>query len=163
MKAGEEVLVKAYKADGACYRWWTATVEAVYEDEVVTFSPAGHRVEDPEGGWTSQQAIRAHYWPNKWMCLLEVYAPDGSLEEVFVNLNSPVVVAGSTMGFTDYELDVSRVLPEDAVVVDQDEFAEAAVKYGYPEEFQRFCHQVITEAVELANGWSAKVMPYQKG
>jgi protein associated with RNAse G/E len=159
METGDKVLVKAYKSDGTCYRWLHATVEAVDTDKVVTITPVGHRVEGTHGVWASQHAIRVFYWLDRWYSLLEVYAPDGRLEEIFVNINSPVEIEGLQLRFTDYELDVSRKLPHEAVVVDEDEFQEAASKYGYSEEFQRACYQVVREAFEVANSWVAKGMP----
>jgi len=38
-----------------------------------------------------------------------------------------------------YKLDVSRKLPNRAQIVDEDEFQEAANKYGYSAEFQLYC------------------------
>jgi len=37
---------------------------------------------------------------------LEVYRPDGELEEIYVNIGSPVEVTGLQLHITDYELDV---------------------------------------------------------
>jgi protein associated with RNAse G/E len=159
MQIGERVQVRAYKSDGTCYRWWYATVEAVETDKVVVITPVGHRVEDVGGAWASGYAIRAFYWLNRWYSLLEVYAPDGRLEEVYVNISSPVEVEDSQMRFTDYELDVSRKPPHGARIVDEEEFLEAASKYGYSKEFQRACYQAAREAIGVANRWVAKGMP----
>lgn len=101
MRIGERVLVSAYKSDGTCHRWWYATVEAVEPDRIVCISPVGHRVEGTRGAWASQQAIRVFYWLDRWYSLLEVYAPDGKLEEICVSISSPVEIEGSQMRFTD--------------------------------------------------------------
>ncbi|MGD2205979.1 MAG: DUF402 domain-containing protein [Anaerolineae bacterium] len=155
MQIDETVTVRAYKSDGTRYRWWQATVEAVAPDQIILVTPAGHRVEDISGGWTSQWAIRAYYWPGRNYSLLEVYTPDGQLNEIYVNINSPVEIEDSVIRFTDYELDVSRKPPHPARIVDEDEFQEAAVKYGYSDEFQQTCYRVVREAVEVANRWVA--------
>jgi protein associated with RNAse G/E len=159
MEIGDRVLVRAYKSDGTSCRWWHATVEAVEPDRIVSISSVGHRVEGTRGVWVSQHAIRVFYWLDRWYSLLEVYAPDGTLEEIFVNISSPVEIEGSQMKFTDYELDVSRKLPHEAVMVDEEEFQEAASEYGYSEEFWLACHQVAREAIDVANSWEAKGMP----
>jgi protein associated with RNAse G/E len=147
MQTGSQVQVKAYKSDGTCYRWWTATVETVEPDVIVTTTPAGHRAHDIDGGWRSQWAIRSYYWPERWYSVLEVYLANGKLVEIYVNINSPV------------ELDVSRELPRKARLVDEDEFQEAAPKYGYSAEFQQTCYRVAKEAIEVANNWVARGMP----
>jgi protein associated with RNAse G/E len=159
----ERIQIRAYKSDGTCYRSWYARVEAVTTSKVVTVTPAGHRVEGQHEGWTSRHAIRSHYWLDRWYTLLEAYAADGTLEEIYVNINSPVEIEGSGLRFTDYELDVSRELPQDARIVDEDEFLQAAREYGYSEAFQQACYATAREAVDLANRWEAKGMPATEG
>ena len=159
IKSGNRVQVKAYKSDGTCYRWWTATAESVTADELVLVTPAGHVIEDPSGDFASAHALRSYYWPGLWYCLLEAYTPDGELAEVYVNINSPIEVEGLQASFTDYELDVSRRPPGEAELVDEDEFQQAAAEYGYSEEFQRACYQAAREALDLANRWVARGMP----
>ncbi len=159
LKAGERVQVKAYKSDGTCYRWWYATVEAVETDRIILVTPVGHRVEDPCGGWSSQHAIRSYYWLDRAYSLLEAYTADGQLDEIYINIGSPAQLGDGEISFTDYELDVSRTPPHRACIVDQDEFREAASRFGYPEEFQQACYEVADEALELANRWAARGMP----
>ena len=159
MQIGDSVQVKAYKSDGACYRWWTATVESVGPDELVLVTPLDHLVEASGVSWVSKYAIRGYYWPGKWYSLIEAYTPDKNLSEVYVNISSPVEIGDSQVRFTDYELDVSRRPPGEAELLDEDEFQQAAVEYGYSEEFQRACYEVAQEAIELANRWVARGMP----
>jgi protein associated with RNAse G/E len=87
LQVGERVQVRAYKADGRLYRWWSATVEAAGEDEVVLVTPPGHRVEDPSGGWVSRYSIRSYFWPGRWYSLLEVYLPGGGGAEAGPDLS----------------------------------------------------------------------------
>jgi len=159
MKIGERVQVKAYKSDGTCYRWWYATVEAVEADQVVLITPVGHRVEGIGGGWASKYAIRAYYWPDEWFSLAEVFVASGRLVEIYVNISSLVEMEDSQLWFTDYELDVSRMPPDEARIEDEDEFLEAVSKYGYSEEFQQACYRVAREALGVANRWVAGGMP----
>jgi protein associated with RNAse G/E len=158
-KPGDRVHVRAYKAGGTCYRWWTAIVEIANPDELVLVTPVGHLIEDPGDSFVSPNALRVFYWPGKWYSLLEAYAPDGKLVEIYVNISSPVETDGLQMCFTDHELDVTRRPPGEAELVDEDEFQEAAIEYGYSEEFQRACYAAAREALDLANGWVARGMP----
>lgn len=122
MQVGDRIQVRAYKSDGTCYRWWYATVESVETDRIVVINPVGHRVDDISGAWASECAIRAFYWLNRWYSLIKMYAPTGGLEEIHVNISSPVEVADKQMRFTDYELDISRKPPLKARIVDGDDF-----------------------------------------
>jgi protein associated with RNAse G/E len=159
MRRGDRVHVRACKSDGTCYRWWTATVESAAPDELVLVTPVGHLIEDPNGNFVSGHALRSYYWPGKWYSLLEAYTPGGELVEIYVNISSPVQVTDSLVCFTDYELDVSRIPPGEAELMDEDEFQEAVLVYGYSEEFQQACYQVAAEAIDLANRWVGRGMP----
>jgi protein associated with RNAse G/E len=159
LQSGEQIQVKAYKSDGTCYRWWSATIEATEDDMIITVAPVGKRVEDRRGGWISEVAIRTFYWRDRLYSLLEVYTPSGQLGEIYVNINSLVQVAPGQLAYIDYELDVVLQPPGVARIVDQDEFAEAVIQYGYSDEFQQICYQAAHQAVNLAHGWVARGMP----
>jgi protein associated with RNAse G/E len=158
-QVGQQISVRALKADGTCYRWWQAAVEAVEPARVVLVTPPGHRVESLQGGWTSANAVRTYYWLKRWYSLLEVYTPAGELVEVYVNINSPAEISSTALSFTDYELDVQRLAGDEARLLDEDEFLEAATRYNYSAELQQTCYQAAAEAMELANGWLGASMP----
>jgi protein associated with RNAse G/E len=159
MQIGDLVQVRAYKSDGTCYRWWYATVEAIGAHEIILVTPVGHRVEDVGGDWATEVAIRAFHWLDRPYSLLEAYAADGTLREIYVNISSATEIAGAQIRFTDHELDVSRVPPDAARIVDEAEFLEAALRYGYSEEFQEACYRAAREAMALGDRWVAKGMP----
>jgi protein associated with RNAse G/E len=131
----------------------------VEPDRLVLITPVGHRVDGVSGAWASEHAIRAFYWLVKWYRLLEVYAPDGDWVEIYVDIGSPPELRDSELTFIDYELDVSRELPHPARIVDEDEFLEAASRYGYSVEFRQTCYEVAGEALELADRGVARGMP----
>lgn len=91
-------------------------------------------------------------------CLLQVHTPRG-VSEIRANGRSPAQITDSQVRSTYYELDVSRVPPGEAELMDEDEFQEAALEYGYSEEFQQACYQVAREAIDLANRWVGRGMP----
>ena len=159
MRIGAQMQVRAYKSDGTCYRWWYATVESVEKDEFVLVTPTGHWIDGIDGGMTSENALRVHYWADRWYCLLEAYTPEGELAEIYVNINSPIEIEDLQVCFTDYELDVIRRPPGEARLEDEDEFQEAAAEYGYSEAFQRACYLVAAVAMDLANGWVGRGLP----
>lgn len=68
-------------------------------------------------------------------------------------------IKDTEISFTDHELDVSRIPPERARIVDEDEFLEAAARYGYSSELQWICYEVAREAVRVANAWVTGGMP----
>ena len=146
--------MRALRADGCCFRWWETTVERADTDAVVTLSPPGSYTHDEaRGSWTLQHYLRTYYWFDRFYNLIVMYRPDGTLAQIYVNIGSPPVLTDGGFDWTDHELDVSKLPGEPARLVDEDEFAEAAQRYGYTPEFQIRCYAAAHEALALAEAW----------
>ncbi len=158
MKPGDTIWVRSFKADGSVHRWWRTTVESATPECIVTWTPAGtpvfHNPERfPHAVYDQPWAIRSYYWPGRRHDLLEVYQPDGRLHELYINISSPVEVNDDEVRFIDHELDVVQSAGEAAQIVDQDEFAEAAAKYGYTDAFVRQGYELAESLLALVSGW----------
>jgi protein associated with RNAse G/E len=138
-----------------CYRWWAAAVEQITDEWIVTVSPAETRVEGLGGGWTLNVDARAFYWFTRPYALVEFYQPDDALGEVYIHIASPACVEGTCVRYTDHELDVVKRPGEPPRLIDEEEFAEAAIAYGYTPEFQAACREAAAEATRVATGWAA--------
>ena len=160
MKPGDKIHVRACKADGTVYRSWQATIESVTADSIVTIAPAGSSVFNIKGeDYPILHHYRAYYWFDKFYNLIEIFETNGKLFHIYINVASPPEFENGIMSFKDHELDVSRYVPKPAELVDEDEFAEAAVKYQYTQEFQEKMYSTANEALELANRWEARPVP----
>lgn len=159
LQQGASLPVRAHKADGECYRWWTATVEQVGEGWIATTTPVGHQVKSPKGVWESPFAIRSYYWFDRPYSLLEVFKKDGSLQEIYIHVSSHPRLENGALRYTDYELDVVYKPGRRVEIVDQDEFEEAARRYGYSVEFQRACYGAAKRLREVARTWTPGTMP----
>ena len=161
MKAGDQIQGHACKADGTIYRSWHTTIESVLTDSIVTISPANSMVIDKTklGDHPIKHHLRSYYWFDKFYNLIEVFDVSGALVQIYINIASlPECINGQII-FKDHELDVVRDIPGMARIVDEDEFAEAVLKYQYSEEFQQSMYAAAQEALELANRWNAKPVP----
>ena len=160
MKIGDTIHARACKTDGTVYRSWHTTIESVDADSIVTISPAGSSVVNIKGEeYPIRHHYRSYYWFDKFYNLLEIFETSGELFHIYINVASPPEFENGIMSFKDHELDVSRYPPKPAELVDEDEFAEAAVKYQYSKEFQEKMYSAAGEAIELANHWKAKPVP----
>jgi protein associated with RNAse G/E len=161
MKIGDHIKVCACKADGTVYRSWHTMIESVGADSVVTISPAGGMVEDRKRiTYQNEHILRSYYWFERFYNLIEVFDAQGNLVEIYINIASPPEIKDGVMSFKDHELDVSKYPPNPARLIDEDEFAEAAIKYNYTKEFQDKMYLVAEEALALANHWKAKPVPH---
>jgi protein associated with RNAse G/E len=159
MKIGDKVEGHALKADGDVYRSWYATVEAIEPNLIVTVAPAGSLALMKDGLHSIAHHLRSYYWLDKFYNLLEVFEPDGTLIQLYLNIASPPEITEDAISFKDHELDVLKVLPHEARIIDEDEFAEAIHKYNYSEEFQRKMYAAAHEALVIADNWVPKPAP----
>jgi protein associated with RNAse G/E len=154
MQPGEFITVYALHADEQWYRRWQTTVESVDDECIITFSPASSAGEHvTRGPYTLPFAMRGCYWLAKPYNLFEVLNADGSANEIYLNVASPPRIDGGELRYVDYELDVSLIPGQPAVIVDQDEFEEAIGAYGYSLDFQARCWKAAEEARQLAERW----------
>ena len=152
--------VVATKADGAWYRTWQAYVERHEANLLVTVGvPGSHTLDRERGDWTMQNYIRGYYWFDRPLNLLEIFAPDGTLIQIYVNVGSPPVLDGDRLTFADYELDVSLEGEGPPRILDEDEFAAATVRYGYSAEFQAHCRAAAQAGLALAASWTPGTAP----
>jgi len=160
MKPGDKIHVRACKTDGTVYRSWHTIIESVDADSIVTISPAGGMMQDhARGSIRMEHILRSYYWYDKFYNLIELFDTQENLVEIYINIASPPEIENGMMSFKDHELDVSRYPPKAAQLIDEDEFAEAAVKYQYSKDFQAKMYSAAEEALELANCWQAKPSP----
>ncbi|NOH01033.1 MAG: DUF402 domain-containing protein [Chloroflexi bacterium] len=160
MKVGDLIQIRACKADGVVYRHWTAVIESVTADSIVTIGQAGSPVFNADGKvFHIQHHMRAYYWFDRFYSLLEVFEPTGELVEIYVNIGSILKFENGVLTVEDNELDVSKHPPHPAVIVDEDEFAEAILKYQYPPEFQEKVYVAAREALALAENWKTGHCP----
>jgi predicted RNA-binding protein associated with RNAse of E/G family len=131
---------------------WSAPGHRVYGRTKVTW-PAAVATGAEGQGWISNWGIRTFYWLDRPYNLLEVYYPNGLLHELYVHVASLPSLHGHTLAWHDYELDVifkpdvsSPSAGGRLMLVDEDEFAQAAVDYGYSPDFQAHCYAIADEA-----------------
>lgn len=161
MKPGDIVWVRTYKSDGRLHRWWQTRVEAIEGDCIIVYSAAGSPIYHNPQHFSAalfplQHAIRAYYWPGRRHNVLEIYEPDGRLVELYADIISPIEVVAGEIHFIDQELDVSFLTGQTPQIVDQDEFAAAAVAYGYSDAFVRQSYELAEALLAVLAAWQAR-------
>lgn len=160
LKIGDVIHVHACKADGTTYRSRNAIIEFVSPELIITVGQAGSPVFNAGGRvFHIEHHLRAYYWFDRYHNLIEVFEPGGNLLEIYINVASPPEWTDGILKFKDHELDISKYPPKPAEIVDEEEFAEAVLKYQYSLEFQEKMYAVAREALDLAENWKAKPCP----
>jgi protein associated with RNAse G/E len=153
MKPGDIIWVRVFKADGVPYRAWRTRVESVDNDCIVTYTEANNPIYMVTQTFALQHHFRAYFWPGRRHTLLETYELDGRLCELYADIASPVQRIDDEIHFIDHELDVQMLAGEEPKIIDQDEFAEAAEKYGYTDEFVRQSYALAEQLCDMLARW----------
>jgi protein associated with RNAse G/E len=156
MRPGDAVWVRVFKADGSPYRWWKSRVESITDDYTVIFTEASSPLSMPTQTISLAHHFRTYFWPGRRHTLLEIYEPDGRLHELYADITSPVEVNDGEIRFIDHELDVSMIAGNEPRIVDQDEFAEAAERFGYSDDFIRECYALAESLLEVLANWQPR-------
>ena len=158
MKPGDTIWVRVFKADGRTHRWWRAQVEAIQDECIIAYTPVGnpiyHNVDRFSAPVFAQKwAIRNYYWPGRRHNLLEVYEADCRLRELYADITSPIEVVGNEIHYIDHELDVQMDAGDQPRIIDQDEFAEAAIQFGYSDGFVRQSYELAEQLIDVIRAW----------
>jgi protein associated with RNAse G/E len=156
VKPGDTIQVRVFKTGGLPYRSWQALVESITEDGIVTFTQAHNPIFMLTQTFAQTHHIRTYFWPGRRHTLLEIYEPDGQLHELYADITSPVEVTDGEVRFIDHELDVQMYAGETPRIVDQDEFAEAAERFGYSEEFVHQSYALAEALLDVLAGWQPR-------
>ncbi len=160
MNLGDTISIKAHKADGVCYRWRDATVIELDESHIAFHMSKGTSYHDLyKGVRIAKYDCGAVYQFDKPWTRVEILDDAGMLIRLYMDICSPPRIVNGEVHYTDYELDVERVMPHPARLVDEDEFAEAVITYGYTPKFQAQCYAAAQEVLDVANAYQALTFP----
>jgi len=142
--------VRTYKYDGVLHRTWPAkllrqegsliVLHAEFPDEVV---------HDLLGTIARGTQSLEYYWLDRWYNVFRFAQPDGKLRNYYCNVNVPPTLAGETLSYVDLDLDI-LVGPEFSYqILDAEDFARNAERYGYTAEMQSKARRALDELVGM--------------
>jgi uncharacterized protein len=92
----------------------------------------------------------AWFWRSRWYNVYVNIYEDGSLKSFYCNVAMPPNLDHDEIHWIDLDLDV-QIFPDGTyAILDEDEFDEHKVKYGYPDDVQARARQAVDEIIALA-------------
>ncbi|MCB1692697.1 MAG: DUF402 domain-containing protein [Pseudomonadales bacterium] len=148
------IQVRSYKADGAVHRYCDAGLELVNETGCVVWTHPGTEMKMGDGrSWTSDTVVRSLFVFGARLDLLEIHETNGSPRGIYMNVTSPIRFDGSTVWYTDHELDIYKAGDARASIEDEDEFEEAIRKFSYADALVADCLLAAQVGVSIAECW----------
>jgi uncharacterized protein len=132
---GAEITVNSRKYDGSVRRTWTGGLVSSSDELIVLVGRFDQDVEHSDLGFIRQGTFSfEHFWPGRWYNIFRFHEPDGPLKAWYCNVAMPPVFDRGVLDFVDLDIDVVVWPDMKYDVLDQEDFDENSIKYGYPEE-----------------------------
>lgn len=158
MTSLEQITVRVLKYDGSEHRRWQARVSRHEGSLIVLDAQFDEEVQhDLLGSISRGTRTIEYYWLDRWFNVFQFLEKSGQTKLFYCNVNQPPQLSGDTLTYVDLDIDV-LVQPDFSYqILDLEEFAENAVRYGYPEEIKT---GALTAVDELISAVAARHFPF---
>ena len=150
MTMQSQTTVRVLKYDGTEYRRWDATMARQEDRLIVLDAEFDHDVqhhllgEIPRGTRTLE-----YYWLDRWYNVFRFLEADGTTKLFYCNVNMPPTISSSSLTYIDLDIDI-LVRPDFSYqILDLEEFAANAARYGYPEQVKTRSHEAVDELIAM--------------
>jgi uncharacterized protein len=146
----EGITVRVLKYDGSEYRRWDAKVARQDGSLIVLDAFFDIDVQHELLGEISRGTrTTEYYWLNRWFNVFRFLESNGNTKLFYCNVNMPPAISGGVLSYIDLDIDV-LVQPDFSYqVLDLDEFATNALRYGYQEQVKRQAHEAVDELISM--------------
>lgn len=150
MDASRSIVVRVTKYDGTEHRRWPAALVEQRASLLILDAVFDEEIEHDLLGTIAQGTISTeYYWLDRWYNVFRFGARDGKFQNFYCNVSMPPAFDGRVLSYVDLDIDV-LVKPDFSFqVLDREDFADNALRYGYPVEVQEHAHGALAELIGL--------------
>ena len=146
----EELTVRVLKYDGAEYRRWYARLarregSLMVLDAEFEFDVQHHLLGDIQRGTRTIE----YYWLDRWYNVFRFLKADGCTRLYYCNVNMPPKLENDVLTYIDLDIDILVQPDLSYQVLDLDEFAANAARYGYSGEIKRQADAAVAGLISL--------------
>ena len=146
----DQITVRVLKYDGTEYRRWEATLAQRDESLIVLDAEFEYDVKHSLLGSIGRGTRTIeYYWPDRWYNIFRFLESDGATKLYYCNVNMPPSINGGILSYIDLDIDI-LVRPDFSYqVLDLEEFAANAARYGYPEQVRVQTDKAVAELTSM--------------
>jgi len=90
-----------------------------------------------------------YYWLDRWFSIFCFYEPDGTFRNYYCNINMPPVFENSVLDYVDLDIDVLVWPGSRYQILDEEEFAQNALKFQYPDGVRSAVSAALAELIAM--------------
>jgi len=146
----DTITVRVLKYDCTECRRWKATVARRTASLIVLDAAFDLDVQhDLLGDISRGTPTIEYYWLDRWFNVFRFLESDGTTKLFYCNVNMPPAISAGILSYIDLDIDV-LVQPDFSFqILDLDEFATNALRYGYPEPIKNQAQRSVDELVAM--------------
>ena len=147
--SGQTFTIRVLRYDGTEHRRWNAKLARRDGPLIVLDAEFDFEVQHAHLGHIARGTRTVeYYWQDKWYNVFHFPAAERT-RFWYCNINLPPIVAGSTITYTDLDLDLLVQPDLSYQVLDSDEFEYHARIFEYSREVRESARQAVTELISL--------------
>jgi len=153
MGSSNDITVRIFKHDGTEHRRWQAKLS--HRDESLLVLDAEFEADvshDLMGEIKRGTRTTEYYWLDRWYSIFRFLGDEGGTRLWYCNINTPPSFADATLTCIDMDIDVVVQPNLSYRVLDQDEFATNAERYGYSDQEKKDVHAALQELLSMIEG-----------
>ena len=144
MSKAQDITVRVLKHDGAEHRRWNASLSRQEGDMMVLAAEFDVDVTHEVLGRIKQHTRTVeYYWLGRWYNVFRFLKDDGSTRLWYCNVNTPPDFLEGELTYIDLDIDIVVQPDFSFQVLDREEFATNARRYGYSDEEKRQAEKAV--------------------
>lgn len=152
------ITINARKFDRSIHRSWKCELIEETDELYVLFGEFEYEVNHPQLGYIKKGTESyEYYWKDKWFNVFRFNEPGGEFRNFYCNINMPPELSGDVLDYIDLDIDILIGKDLSLKILDQAEFEENLIAYGYPEEIRE---KVSRSTSELLRLFESKDFPF---
>ncbi|MEQ1606706.1 MAG: DUF402 domain-containing protein [Pyrinomonadaceae bacterium] len=147
---GHQVTINSRKFDGSIRRSWNCGLIGTKANSLVFVGVFDLDVFHPDLGEIKRGTISyEYYWLDRWYNIFCFHEPDGTFRNYYCNVNMPPVFTGGVLDYVDLDIDVVIWPDLSFKILDEAEFEQHAIKFGYPDDVRKNTASALAEVLDL--------------
>ncbi len=135
-KVKDNIYIQSFKHDKSLHRTWAKgfVIESTPK-RIIAITDRSWVIESDGRRWLTREPAICFFYPDRWYNVICMIRKTGI--HYYCNLASPSIYDEEALKNIDYDLDVKINPKWECTILDEDEYAEHAIRMGYSDELKK--------------------------
>lgn len=141
-----QIKINSRKFDGSIHKSWLCDLLEENETYWLFYGKFEHEINHTKLGIIRRGTIsKEYYFKNKWFNIFLFFEPNGDFKFYYCNVNMPPNFVNNVLDYIDLDIDILVQKDFSYEILDEDEFEENSIKFGYSQNLINQTKQIVKE------------------